>query len=154
MMKQSQVDPAHKKVLVLGTGGAAQAIVAALHMGQAAQVVSVSRTGKGDAITYEDCIKNHTDARIIVNTTPVGMFPHADASPLDLTPFHSCEAVLDVIYNPAETKLTAQARSLGMKAATGLTMLVAQAKYACELFLGEALPDSLITEIVEELQNV
>jgi shikimate dehydrogenase len=82
------------------------------------------------------------------------MFPHADASPLDLTPFHSCEAVLDVIYNPAETKLTAQARSLGMKAATGLTMLVAQAKYACELFLGEALPDSLITEIVEELQNV
>jgi shikimate dehydrogenase len=154
MMKQSQVDPAHKKVLVLGTGGAAQAIVAALHMGQAAQVVSVSRTGKGDAITYEDCIKNHTDARIIVNTTPVGMFPHADASPLDLTPFHSCEAVLDVIYNPAETRLTAQARSLGMKAATGLTMLVAQAKYACELFLGEALPDSLITEIVEELQNV
>lgn len=153
MMQQSGVDPAGKKVLVLGTGGAAQAILAALRMGHAASILSVSRTGKGDAVTYEDCMRFHSDAQIIVNTTPVGMFPNMDASPLDLAPFTSCEAVLDVIYNPAETKLTAQAKSLGMKAATGLTMLVAQAKYACDYFLDRRLEDSLISKIVEELEN-
>lgn len=153
MMRQAGIDPAGKKVLVLGTGGAAGAILAALRMGQAADIVSVSRTGKGDAVTYENCRRCHTDAQIIVNTTPAGMFPDVDASPLDLTPFTSCEAVLDVIYNPAETKLTAQARAMGMKAATGLSMLVAQAKYACEYFLDCRLDDSLIPGIMEELTN-
>lgn len=153
MMRQTGVDPAGKKVLVLGTGGAAQAILAALRMGQASSIISVSRTGKGDAVTYEDCRRLHADAQIIVNTTPAGMFPNVDASPLDLLPFTGCEAVLDVIYNPSETKLTAQAKRLGMKAATGLSMLVAQAKYACEYFLDRKLDDSLIPQITEELTN-
>lgn len=152
MMEQADVDPCGKKVLVLGTGGAAQAILAALQQKKAGEILSVSRSGKGGAITYEDCIHLHSDAQIIVNTTPVGMYPNVDAAPLDLTPFRDCEAVLDVIYNPAETRLTAQAKALGMKAATGLTMLVAQAKYACEFFTGRQLDDSLIPQITEELK--
>ena len=153
MMKQAGVSVAGKKVLVLGTGGGAQAILAALRMDGAETILSVSRTGKGEAVTYEDCARFHTDAQIIVNTTPAGMYPNVDASPMDLTPFTACEAVLDIVYNPAETKLTAQAKSLGMKAATGLSMLVAQAKYACEHFTGQTLDESLIPTITEELQH-
>lgn len=153
MMKQAGVCVRGKKVLVLGTGGAAQAILAALHQEQAASVISVSRSGKGDAVTYEECARLHCDAQVIVNTTPAGMYPNIDQSPLDLTPYKNCAAVLDVIYNPSETKLTAQAKNLGMKAATGLTMLVAQAKYACELFLDRPLPDSMIEIITEELRH-
>lgn len=153
MMKQADVSVTGKKVLVLGTGGAAQAILAALRAEQAGSVISVSRSGKGNAVTYEECARLHPDAQVIVNTTPAGMYPHVDESPMDLTPYRQCEAVLDVIYNPAETKLTAQARALGMKAATGLTMLVAQAKYACELFTGCQMDDSLIQKITEELSH-
>ena len=153
MLRHTGVTAAGKKALVLGTGGGAQAILAALRMEGANPILSVSRSGKDGAITYEECYAQHTNAQIIVNTTPVGMYPHVDASPLDLTPFTNCEAVLDIVYNPSETKLTAQARSLGMKAATGLSMLVAQAKYACELFTGQPLDDALINTITEELQH-
>ena len=153
MMKTCGISVAGKKALVLGTGGGAQAILAALAMEGASPILSVSRTGKNGAITYEECALHHNDAQIIINTTPAGMYPNVDASPLDLTPFTACEAVLDIVYNPSETKLTAQAKSLGMKAATGLSMLVAQAKYACDLFTGQTLDDALIQTITEELQH-
>ncbi len=153
MMKQTGVSVAGKKTLVLGTGGGAQAILAALRMEGADPILSVSRTGKDGAVTYEECARLHTDVQIIVNTTPAGMYPHVDTTPMDLTPFTSCKAVLDIVYNPSETKLTAQAKSLGMKAATGLSMLVAQAKYACELFTGQSLDDAWIQTITEELQH-
>lgn len=152
MMAEADVHAAGKKVLVLGTGGASAAILAVLKKQGAACVLSVSRTGKGDAVTYEECMAHHTDAELIVNTTPVGMYPAVDASPLDLTPFGACKAVLDVIYNPGETKLTAQAKALGMKGVTGLSMLVAQAKYACEFFLETSLPDDVIPRITGELR--
>lgn len=151
MMKQSSVNAFGKKVLVLGTGGASAAIAAVLKKQRAAQLLFVSRTGKGEAVTYEECVSLHSDAALIVNTTPVGMYPAVDASPLDLAPFTACEAVLDVIYNPGETRLTAQAKALGMKGITGLSMLVAQAKYAFEFFLEVSLPDDLIPRITEAL---
>ena len=152
MMKEAGINAAGKKTLVLGTGGASAAILAVLKKQGAAQIISVSRTGKGEAVTYEECISLHSDAKLIVNTTPVGMYPAVDASPLDLTPFTSCGAVLDVIYNPGETRLTAQAKSLGKKGITGLSMLVAQAKYAFEFFLDVSLPDELIPRITEEIR--
>ena len=153
MMHTAGVDPAGKKVLILGTGGAARAVFAALQARQAAEIHFVSRFGKDGAVTYEECLRLHSDAHLIVNTTPVGMYPDVDKSPLDVTPFTSCEAVLDVIYNPAETRLTAQAKRLGMKAATGLSMLVAQAVYACGLFLDTPLPEERIPAIMEELSH-
>ncbi len=151
MMKKAGVKAAGKKTLVLGTGGAAQAILAALSYEQAGPIISVSRTGKGGAVTYEESVRLHRDARLIINTTPAGMYPDVDAAPLDLTPYTDCEAVLDIIYNPSETRLTAQAKALGMKAATGLTMLVAQAACACQLFTGQPIPEQRIDEITEEL---
>lgn len=153
MMREAGINAAGKKVLVLGTGGASAAVLAVLRRQGAARVISVSRTGKDGAVTYEECAALHRDAALIVNTTPVGMYPAVDASPLDLAPFSGCEAVLDVIYNPGETKLTAQAKALGMKGVTGLSMLVAQAKYACEFFLETTLPDDLIPRITEEIRT-
>ncbi len=153
MMREAGINAAGKKVLVLGTGGASAAVLAVLRRQGAARVISVSRTGKDGAVTYEECAALHRDAALIVNTTPVGMYPAVDASPLDLAPFSGCEAVLDVIYNPGETKLTAQAKALAMKGVTGLSMLVAQAKYACEFFLETTLPDDLIPRITEEIRT-
>ena len=151
MVRESGVRVSGKKALVLGTGGAAAAVLAVLKKTGAGTIVSVSRTGKDGAVTYEDAARLHADAGLIVNTTPVGMYPNVDASPLELSPFKSCEAVLDVIYNPGETRLTAQAKALGMKGVTGLSMLVAQAKYACEFFLETELDDAVIPKITEEI---
>ncbi len=151
MMRSNDVSVADKKALVLGSGGAAQAVIAALKSEGAKEVLVVSRREGSDSITYDECLTHHTNAEIIVNTTPVGMFPNVDASPIDLTPFTKCIAVLDVIYNPETTKLTAQATALGMKGITGLSMLTAQAKYACEFFLDTAIDDSVLPELTAEI---
>lgn len=151
MMKSNGVDVSGKKVLVLGSGGAAQAVIAALKSRHSGEVIVVSRSGRGDAITYEECLSSHTDADVIVNTTPVGMYPDISSSPLDLKPFTKCTAVLDVIYNPEVTRLTAQARQLGMKGITGLSMLTAQAKYACEFFLDTKIDDSVLPELTADI---
>jgi shikimate dehydrogenase len=102
-------------------------------------------------ISYENCYAMHTDAAVIINTTPLGMYPKMDASPLDLTKFTQCEAVVDVIFNPLQTKLTQQAEELGIKAVTGLEMLVAQAKQAIEYFLDITLEETVIDEVYQEL---
>ncbi len=153
MVRSCSVSVAGRKVLVLGTGGASAAVLAVLKEMGAGEILTVSRTGKDGAVTYEECARLHTDGEIIVNTTPVGMYPHVDASPLDLTPFRNCQAVLDIIYNPGETKLTAQAKALGMKTATGLSMLVAQAKYACEFFLETSIDDGVIPVITRQIAD-
>ena len=101
----------------------------------------------------EVCYAHHTDAQVIVNTSPVGMYPNVDASPLDLTRFPACEAVLDIIYNPTETRLLSQAKSLGMTAVNGVEMLVAQAFVAAELFTGDSVDRSRISEIVDLLEH-
>lgn len=139
------------KCLVLGNGGAAKAVIAVLKHLDAAEIKLVSRRDTPDTITYEECLAHHTDADVIVNTTPVGMYPNMDASPLDLAPFTKCHAVLDIIYNPLETKLTAQAKSLGITAVTGLEMLVAQALYAVEFFLDTKLDTAKIDEIYQKI---
>lgn len=108
---------------------------------------------KDGVITYEECFDRHADADIIVNTSPVGMFPAIDASPVDLTKFPQCHAVVDIIANPLTTKLIAQARDLGMTGITGLEMLVAQAKYASEIFQGIKIPEERIDEIYQKLAN-
>ena len=102
----------------------------------------------------DECFAHHTDAEVIINTSPVGMFPKVDASPVDLTKFPKCEAVLDVVYNPLTTKFVAQAKELGMIGVNGLEMLVAQAKYAVEIFLGTEIDDARIQEIYEDVKEL
>lgn len=141
-----------KKILVLGNGGAALAVLAVLNTLDAGQILIVKYKEESGCITYEEAKEQHHDASIIINTTPVGMYPNCDVSPIDLTPYQNLEAVVDVIYNPLITKLLAQAKERQIKAVNGLSMLVAQAKYAVEHFKNCKLSDELIDPIYEKVE--
>lgn len=146
MVRQSGIQVAGKKVLVLGSGGASNTTVKAL-ADLGAQVVIISRSGENN---YGN-LHLHADAAVIVNTTPVGMYPNTGAAPLDLTRFPHLEGVLDVIYNPARTQLLLDAETLGLPNANGLWMLVAQAKESAEYLLDKAIDDSVIETIYRKL---
>lgn len=146
MVRRSGIQVAGRKVLVLGSGGASNTCVKALEdMG--AQVIVISRSGENN---YQN-LHLHEDASVIVNTTPVGMYPNTGVAPLDLTQFPVLQGVLDVIYNPARTKLLLDAEALGLPNANGLWMLVAQAKESAEYFTGRAMDDSVIDSIYHAL---
>jgi len=147
MVKRSGLEPNGKKCLVLGSGGASVTAVAVLkEMG--ANVIVISRSGENNY----DNLHLHTDASIICNCTPVGMYPHNGVSPIDLDLFPHLEGVLDMIYNPARTKLLMDAADRGLITSNGLWMLVAQAKEAAEWFLDRKLPDSLIAEVYSKMR--
>ena len=148
MVKQSGLMPEGKKCLVLGSGGASATAVAVLQeMG--AKAVVISRSGKNN---YQN-LHLHSDAAIIVNTTPVGMYPNTGSSPISLESFPNLEGVLDVVYNPARTKLLLDAEKRGLVAMNGLWMLVAQAKEASEWFTGNAISDQVIELIYSKLRR-
>lgn len=147
-----------KKVLVLGTGGTAKtACVVAADMG-AAQVLTVSRRQGAGHTTYAEAARLHTDAAIIINTTPCGMYPDSDAAPIDLAPFTLLEGVVDAVYNPLCTNLVLDARARGIKAEGGLYMLVMQAVAAVELFLSTAIDpavaDSVFAAVLTAKENM
>lgn len=131
MVQKSGLSPAGKKCLVLGSGGASKVVQSVL-TSMDAQTVVISRTGENN---YEN-ISRHADAAIIVNATPVGMYPNTGVSPVDLTQFPHLEGVLDVIYNPARTQLLMDAERRGIVAMNGLWMLISQAIEASSLMTG------------------
>ena len=148
MVKESGLQVNGKKVLVLGSGGASVTVVAVLKALGALPVV-ISRTGKDN---YSN-LSIHKNAAVIVNTTPVGMYPNNGESPVDLDQFPALEGILDLIYNPARTALIMQAENKGLVAKNGLTMLVAQAKESAELFTGCAIDDSIIDIVCKSLRR-
>lgn len=148
LLLRSRLTVKGKKILVLGTGGAAQTVLAVLQ-DYGANTVTISRSGDDN---YSN-LSRHADASVIVNTTPVGMYPNTDTAPLSLASFPALEGVLDAIYNPACTMLLEQARKRGIVAMNGLLMLVAQAKESAEWFLGKKLDDGKIDEIYRTLRN-
>lgn len=151
LLKHNNIDVKNKKVLVLGKGGASKAIIAVLHYLQAKQIITVYYKQSNDAITYEQCQKLHNDADVIINTTPVGMYPNLDGCPIDLELYTNCNAVVDIIYNPIKTKLLLEAQKHNMIAVGGLEMLIAQAKYAVEIFLNTSIPEYKIDDIYKEM---
>lgn len=146
LVKHSGIDVSGKKTLVLGSGGGSSAVCAALSQLGAESVV-ISRNGEN----HYGNLDRHRDAKIIVNTTPLGMYPKNGAAALDLSRFPELEAVYDIIYNPARTALLLQAENLGIPAFNGLYMLVAQAKKASELFMNTEIDDDVISEIEKKL---
>lgn len=136
-----------KKVLVLGSGGASNTVVAVLK-DRGAEVVVISRTGIDN---YEN-LHLHKDAILIVNTTPVGMYPNTGVSPIDLKLFPCLQGVLDLIYNPARTQLLLDAEKMALPAKNGLQMLVAQAKESAEWFLIATIPNEVIGKIHSRLE--
>lgn len=133
-------------VLVLGTGGAAVTVRAVLEA-RGARVTLVSRTGE---VNYRSVYAHCPDARLLVNATPVGMYPACGEKPLALEGFAHLEAVLDLVYNPYTTSLMAEAAARGIPAYNGLYMLTAQAAAAAELFTGEPLADEALCRRVTE----
>ena len=138
-------------VLVLGNGGVSQTIqaVARLDGCETLDVLDLA----GTQYTYDDLPRFFAETTLIVNATPVGMYPKAGVSLVDLTKFPALKGVAEVIYNPARTALMLQAKSLGIPCAGGLTMLVAQAKQAAEHFFGAPVPDAKIAEIGAQMQR-
>jgi len=138
-----------KKVVILGSGGTSLTAQAAARRRKAREIIVVSRSGE---INYEKLYTEHTDTEVIVNTTPVGMYPKNGESPIDLSAFPKCEGVLDVIYNPFHTALLQQAEERGIPSENGLWMLVAQAKFAAEHFTGKAIPDEKIAGVYGKMR--
>lgn len=148
MVRQTGLDLSGRKVLVLGSGGASATAVAVLEA-IGARVIVISRSGEQN---YQN-IHDHRDAYAIVNTTPVGMFPNNGESPVDLADFPQIQGVLDVIYNPACTRLLLDAQARGIPAVNGLMMLVAQAKESAQWFTGNAISDEQIPRIYRTLNR-
>ena len=148
MLLQSGLQVSGKKVLVLGSGGASNTAVAVLRA-HGVDAVIISRSGENN---YHN-LHRHDDASVIVNTTPVGMYPDTDFAPINLFLFPRLEGVLDVIYNPARTMLLQLAEQRGLVTANGLLMLVAQAKEASEWFTGAAVSDDKIAKIHAALRR-
>lgn len=145
----SLCDVRGKKVLVLGSGGSSKTVTAVVNDLGGTPVI-ISRTGENN---YENISRHHGDTAVIVNTTPVGMYPNNLSSPITLDDFACIEAVVDIIYNPAKTKLLLDAERLGIKHENGLYMLVAQAKQASEYFCGKKIDDAVIGAILKEIRR-
>ncbi len=153
LMKRLDLDVTNKKALVLGSGGASNTVISVL-ADLGAVPVPISRSGENN---YQN-LHLHQDAVLIVNTTPVGMYPHTEGRILELDAFPALEAVADLIYNPARTQLLMDAKAHGLKTENGLSMLVAQAKQSAEYFTGDPISDDVIQHIhqllTQKMENI
>jgi len=141
MLRRAGIDLTGKHVLILGAGGASQTVQLACADAQAASVT----------IADKDDSKHCPQAEVLINTSPVGMYPHVAASPVDLRDYPNLRAVADLIYNPSRTRLLQQAEQLGLVNINGLSMLVAQAAAAAELFLQQEISDKHTAQVLHSL---
>ena len=146
MLREAGITLAGKHVLVLGSGGASLTVqIVAAEMG----AKSITAVKRGDF----DGMYGHENTQVIVNATPVGMFPHAENCPAQPDSFPALEAALDLIYNPLRTHFLQRANALGLKTADGLSMLVAQAAASIELFTEEPCNERDIARVLSPLRR-
>ena len=151
MVKKHNVHMEGKRVLIIGNGGASAAIQAVVQHESAGSMVIVDVVPGNGAISYDEMFSSHLDAEIIINTSPIGMYPRIGNAPIDISMFHKCEAVLDVIYNPILTRLCFEAQEMDIKRVNGLEMLIAQAKQSVEFFLDKSIDDQIIDDIYQDM---
>jgi len=149
LVRTSGISLEGRKTVILGSGGVSLTVQAVAKRLGASEVVVISRQGENN---YENLFR-HSDAQVIVNATPVGMYPDVGKAPADLKLFPDCVGVLDLIFNPARTALLIQAGKLGIPNANGLLMLVAQAKEAEEHFFGRSIDDRENLRIYNKLRS-
>ncbi|NLA05387.1 MAG: shikimate kinase [Firmicutes bacterium] len=147
MIRRAGISPAGKKVLIFGSGGASLTAQHVARKSGAKEVVVISRSGKEN---YENYYR-HDDAGILINATPLGMYPRTGDAAADASLFIDCSGVLDLIYNPLRTALILQAEALGTPCSGGLPMLTAQAGAAAELFSNVTLEEGEIERITDKL---
>ena len=146
-VRRTGLDPCGKKVLIIGSGGASKPAIAVMEeLGANVTVISHKEN-------TPETLSRHSDCAVLVNATPVGMYPKVGVSPVDLSLFPHLEGVIDMIYNPARTKLLLDAEARDLVAENGLWMLVAQAKEAAEWFTGRSIGDEVIETIHRQLKT-
>lgn len=150
MLESAGISAEGKKAVILGSGGTSRTAQIALKRMHASEIVVISRTGENN---YQALYEKHADARLLVNTTPVGMYPNNGVSPVDLDRLPCLDSVADVIYNPEKTLLILNAQERGIKTVSGLHMLVAQARKAAELFTGNTIDISADHSIIRKIKN-
>lgn len=143
----------NKKVLILGSGGTSDTAYNVVTGLNAKEAIKVSRTKKDGFVTYDEAARLHSDADVIINATPVGMYPDDDGVPVNIGLFPSLSAVIDAIYHPLRTNLVSDAEKRGIKACGGLYMLVAQAVYAAALFENKKPDENLIDDVYGKILN-
>ena len=147
-----------KKVLILGTGGTARTARAVSEDLGAAQILTVSRSKTAPFITYEEAVRDHADADVIIDTTPVGMYPELGAKPIDISAFPRLSGLIDAVYNPLRTQLVLDALERGIRAEGGLYMLVMQAVVAVERFLDteidRSVADRVFASVLASKENI
>ena len=154
MASSAKIALKNKKVLVLGSGGSSLTACAAAHAEGASSVTVISRSGENNY----DNLHLHADADVIVNTTPVGMFPQNGEAPLDLDVFPKLSGVIDLIYNPRRTALLLKAEERNIPCTDGLPMLVSQAVRAEELFFDKMIKadetELIISSLRQSMTNI
>ena len=157
LINHAKISPEGKKALILGTGGTSKTAKAVLKDMRASEIVVVGRSDGAD-ISYSEMYENHTDAQIIINTTPVGMYPKNGETIIDISKFPALKGVVDAIYNPLRTSLILEAKKRGIRSEGGLYMLVSQAIYASKIFTGSQISDSecekIFKQILKEKENI
>lgn len=151
LIERMGIDLKGKKAFIAGSGGTSLTAAAVCKSLGAKETVRASRSGRNGAVTYEEAYRICSDAAILINTTPAGMYPDTDGIPFDIDRFDGPEGVLDVIYNPLSTRLIQKARAKGIKAENGLYMLVGQAVLSSELFTGAKADGNAAEKIYQEL---
>lgn len=149
MCEKANITLKGKNVMILGSGGASKTVQALLRDEKAKSITVISRSGENNY----DNIYDFKDTEIIVNTTPVGMYPNNLECIVEISQFEKCEAVIDTIYNPLKTKMILNAERMGKKTATGLDMLVSQAYYASKLFLGKEIPIEVVERTIKKVKS-
>lgn len=153
MILHEGIELNNKKILILGTGGTSKTARAVARSLGGGEIVTVSRTAKEGAISYEDAYLLHADAEIIINTTPCGMYPRTDAMPIDPDRFPRLSGVIDAIYNPLRSELIMWAKAKGVPATGGLYMLVAQAVLASSHFTGVAYGEDTVETVYQRVHS-
>lgn len=153
LIKKNNIDCKNKKVLILGTGGTSKTASAVVKDLGAKEILKASVNNEPGTITYDEAINIHNDAEVIINTTPVGMYPKNDGCIIDINKFNKLVGLIDVVYNPLRTNLVLNAKELNIPSEGGLYMLVGQAVYACGLFLDKEIDLNIIDTIFEKLKS-
>lgn len=147
-----------KTAVLLGTGGSAKIVETYLLDHGVKQLHIISRTPERFESTEKKSYTNYEKAKLLsadylINTTPVGMYPKGDASPLEESSIQKYDRLIDLIYNPFETKLLALGRKNNKQTANGLDMLVGQAVRSVEIWQNDSIDSKLTDELIEELME-
>lgn len=153
LIEHAGVELHGKKVAILGTGGTSKTANAVAKSLAAKIILTVSRTKKANTITYEELYEIYKDIDVIINTTPIGMFPNNFTKPCEVSKFTRLSGVIDVVYNPLKTQLILDAEKQGISAEGGLYMLVAQGVLASEIFLDKKYEKEKLDEVYQKLKR-